>query len=100
MPKNKNNDSKLNIFSRVHLSLFAKELREAGGFDELMISKKALERVDGRSYILSYPNTKEYKNQYLIGKYRGLRPFFSTKVPYSFWSQLYVALRKDMGASQ
>mgnify|MGYP001597942674 CR=1 FL=1 len=100
MPKNKNNEIKLNIFSKIHLSLFAKELREAGGFDELMIIKKALERVDGRSYILSYQNIKEYKKQYLIGKYRGLRSFFNTKVPYSFWSQLYLALRKNMSSFQ
>lgn len=100
MPKIKNNEVKLTIFSKIHLLLFEKELKEAGGFDELMIIKKALERKDGRSYILSYPNAKEYKKQYLTGRYRNLRPFFNTNVPYSFWSQLYLAVKKNMRSSQ
>lgn len=100
MPKSKNNEIKPNIFSKIHLSFFTKELQEAGGFDELMISKRALERVDGRSYILSYKNIKEYKKLYLVGRYRGLRSSFNTNVPYSFWSQLYVALRRNNGSPQ
>jgi len=99
MTNKKNYEINPNTFTRIHLLLFAKELKGAGGFDELMIIKKALERKDGRSYILSYQNIKEYKKQYLTGKYRGLRPFFNTKVPYSFWSQLYLAVKKSMSPS-
>ena len=77
------------------LSFFADELKEAGGFDELMITKKALERVDERSTILTYPNAKDYKEEYLIGKYSSLRPYYKTKVPYSFWSQLYIAFKNN-----
>jgi hypothetical protein len=100
MTNSKKHENKPNTFSKIQLSLFADELKEAGGFDELMISKKALERVNGRSYILSYQNSKEYKKQYLTGKYRGLRPFFNTKVPYSFWSQLYLAVRRNLSSFQ
>ncbi len=87
-------------FTKSQLSYFAKELEEAGGFDELMISKKALEKVKERYSIITYQNTKEYREKYLKGKYRSLRPFFNTKVPYSFWSQLYIALRRSMYLSK
>jgi len=87
-------------FTSSQLSFFAKELKEAGGFDELMITKKALERIDGRSLIITYQNAKDYREKYLKGKYRSLRPYFNTKVPYSFWSQLYIALRRNMCPSK
>jgi hypothetical protein len=74
------------------LTFFAKELNEAGGFDDLMIKKKALERINGSSFIITHNNIQEYKEKYLTEKYRPLRPYFNTKIPYSFWSQLYVAL--------
>jgi hypothetical protein len=82
------------------LSFFSKELVEAGGFDELMISKRALERIDGHSYIVSCQNIDGYKEEYLAGKYRPLRPYFNTKIPYAFWTQLYVALKKNMHPSK
>jgi hypothetical protein len=82
------------------LSFFVKELKEAGGFDELMISKKALERIDERSMIITYPNAKDYREKYLTGKYRSLRPYYKTKVPYSFWSQLYIVFKRNMCSSQ
>jgi hypothetical protein len=82
------------------LSFFVKELKEAGGFDELMISKKALERIDERSTIIKYPNAKDYREKYLIGKYRPLRPYYKTKVPYSFWSQLYIAFKMKICPSK
>ena len=82
------------------LSFFVKELKEAGGFDELMILKKALERIDERSIIIKYPNAKDYREKYLTGKYRSLRPFYKTKVPYSFWSQLYIVFKREMCPSK
>jgi hypothetical protein len=82
------------------LSFFTKELKEAGGFDELMILKKALERIDERSVIMTYPNAKTYREKYLTGKYKPLRPYFNTKVPYSFWSQLYIVFKRKMCTSE
>jgi hypothetical protein len=78
------------------LTFFAKELNEADGFDELMIQKKAFERIDGSTFIITHNNIQEYKEKFLTEKYKPLRPYFNTKIPYSFWSQLYVALRKKM----
>jgi len=91
MPKNKKCK-----FSSAHLALFAKEINKAGGFDELMIIKKALEPKNGAYAILTYQNTKEYKRKYLTRDYGTLQPYFNTKVPYSFWSQLYMALKRKM----
>ena len=81
------------------LSLFKQELSSFGGFDELMIAKKALERVDDRSVIITHDNIKDYKKKFLVGEYKKLRPFYSTKVPYSFWSQLYIEAKKSLKTS-
>jgi hypothetical protein len=98
MIKNKQND--LTIFSKAQLSFFAKEIQEAGGFDELMITKKAIVRSDGRTEIFTYKNIPMYRATHLIGVYKSLRPFFNTKVPYSFWSQLYIAIKGNTVSSQ
>jgi hypothetical protein len=100
MIKTKNTVNKKNHLTSIRispsiLSFFAKELKEAGGFDELMITKKALERVDERSIIMTYPNAKDYREKYLTGKYRILHPYYKTKVPYSFWCQLYIAFKNN-----
>ena len=105
MTKNKNIKNKQLHLTSIHimpsaLSFFSKELIEAGSFDELMISKKALERIDGHSYIITCQNIDDYKEKYLAGKYRTLRPYFNTKIPYAFWTQLYVALKKNMHPSK
>ena len=88
--------NKCKTYTSRQLALFAKEIKKAGGFDELMIEKKAVEPKNGAYAILVYENVKEYKTKYLIGDYKSLRPCFNTKVPYSFWSQLYMALKRKM----
>ena len=88
------------IFSKIQLSFFSKELKEAGGFDDLMLTKKAIERIDGRTVITTYNNIEKYKESFITGKYKSLRPVYNTKVPYSFWSQLYIALKKNMRISK
>ena len=90
----------LKKYTSSQLSFFAKELKDSGGFDELMINKKALEKVEERYSIITYQNTKEYREKFLKGKYRSLRPYFNTKVPYSFWSQLYLAIKRNMCPSK
>jgi hypothetical protein len=92
----KNNHS---IFSETQLSFFDKEMNDAGGFDDLMIKKKAIERANGRIFIFTYQNIAQYRETHLTGVYKPLRPFFNTKVPYSFWGQLYVALKGYAGSS-
>lgn len=83
-------------FTSKQLALFAKEIDKAGGFDELMITKKALEPRNGAYAILTYENIKEYKRKFLTRDYEALRPCFNTRVPYSFWCQLYMALKRKM----
>lgn len=78
------------------LIFFAEEIKKAGSFDELMIKKRAVEPKNGAYAILTFDNIKEYKKKYLTGKYKSLCPYFNTKVPYSFWCQLYMAVRRKM----
>ena len=87
--------NKCKTYTSRQLGLFAKEINKAGSFDELMVSKEALKPKNGAYAILTYENVKDYKNKYLIGNYKSLRPYFNTKVPYSFWSQLYMALKRE-----
>jgi hypothetical protein len=77
------------------LIIFAEEIKKAGNFDELMIKKQAVEPRNGAYAILTYENISEYKRKYLTKHYQSLRPYFNTKVPYSFWCQLYMALRRE-----
>ena len=79
--------------TKAQLSLFSKELEEAGGFDELMIKKKAIEKNEGKIYTFTYNDIEKYKETYLTGVYKKLRPYFNTKVPYAFWSQIYITLK-------
>ena len=79
--------------TKAQLALFKKELQEAGGFDELMIKKKAIEKNEGKIYTFTYKDIERYKETHLTGVYKKLRLHFNTKVPYAFWSQLYIALK-------
>jgi len=92
--------SKNYIFSKSHLSFFAKEMKEAGGFEDLMLKKKSIERIDGRTVINIFPDIEKYKDSFLTGKYKSLRSDYKTKVPYSFWSQFYIALKRNMRPSK
>jgi len=96
----KNKKTEQYIFSKIQLSFFAKELNEAGGFDDLMLKKKAIERIDGRTVITTYNNIEKYKESFLTGRYKSLRPVYNTKVPYSFWCQFYIAIKKNMRLSK
>lgn len=87
------------VLSQRQLNFFEKEINTAGGFDELMIQKQALESKDSSTYILTYNNINEYKKIYLTGVYKSLCPYFKTNVPYSFWSQLYILLKKNKNLS-
>ena len=80
--------------TKAQLKFFAEELEKAGSFDNLMIIKKAIERDDyGKIYTFTYKEIERYKEIHLCGVYEKLRPYFNTKVPYAFWSQLYINLK-------
>lgn len=93
MIKNEKSKYKRIKITKSQLACFEKELDEAGGFDELMIKKNAIEINSGKIYTFTYQNIEKYKEIHLIGEYEKLRPYFNTKVPYAFWSQLYVTLK-------
>ena len=73
---------------------FKKEIEEAGGTDELMIEKEALEYAEGMTLIRIYKDIEGYKEKHLIGVYESLRPIYTTEVPYIFWNRLYVQLNR------
>ena len=73
---------------------FKKEIKEAGGADELMFKKEALKRNNGTINIAKYEDIEGYKEKYLIGVYESLRPIYTTEVPYVFWSKLYELLKR------
>lgn len=93
-----NKKDKLNNLSSGQLKYFAKELEEADGFNELMFIKRAFIRKDGSIFIAIYENITEYKEKYLIGEYESLCSIYKTKIPYTFWSKLYIELNKRKNA--
>jgi hypothetical protein len=86
---------KIPLFTADQLSCFAKEIKEAGSTDLLMLQKEALTQNGESTMIASYKDMEEYKQKYLTGVYESLRPYYSTVVPYVFWSFLYDALVKS-----
>lgn len=76
------------------LKYFHQEIKEAGGFDKLMFRKKALKIKQGMTMIVAYENIDEYKEKYLTGIYGSLRSHYTTEVPYIFWCNLYIMLKK------
>ena len=96
MLKTKKTTTKKIKITKTQLSFFAEELQAAGSFDDLMIQKKAIEKDNhGKIYTFTYKDIEAYKKAHLCGVYEKLRPYFNTKVPYAFWSQLYIALRES-----
>jgi hypothetical protein len=89
--------NKTSSFSSAQLTLFEKELKEAGDFNELMFRKNAFIRKNGSINIVLYNNITEYKEKYLTGEYESLRTIYKTKIPFSFWSKIHIELRKRKG---
>jgi len=76
------------------LKYFQKEIKEAGGVDELMFKKKALKRKNKMTFIAIYNDIEGYREKYLTGVYESLRTNYNTEVPYVFWSKLYEMLQR------
>ena len=76
------------------LRFFQKEIDEAGGVDELMLKKEALERIDGMTLITIYKDIEGYREKYLTGVYESLQTNYNTEVPYVFWSKLFDMLQR------
>ena len=85
---------KTNPFTKEHLQYFKNEIEQAGGTDELMIKKEALEKVEVMTMIRTCKDIEGYKKKHLIGVYESLRPIYTTEVPYVFWNRLYVLLNR------
>lgn len=84
-------ESKTYPYTFDQLRKFKKELKEAGGVEELMIEKEALIRNGEMTIIatLEEEEIEKYKTKYLIGVYGSLQNNFTSKVPYVFWSKVY-----------
>lgn len=91
----KNTNIKIFPFTEEHLKRFRKEMDKAGGFDELMLEKKALSKKLEMKFIPQYHNIEEYKEKFLTGEYESLRQFYDTEMPYVFWSLLNETLRRS-----
>lgn len=76
------------------LRFFEKEIKEAGGVEELMIKKEALRHCNGLSIIVTCKDVEGYREKYITGIYESLQPNFTTEVPYVFWSKLYEMLKR------
>jgi hypothetical protein len=89
-------DLKIFPFTQEHIKEFKKELKRAGGFEELMSQKQAMQGKMGMKYIGLYKDIQEYKNKFLTGVYESLRPMYDTEMPYVFWSALHeILLNKE-----
>jgi hypothetical protein len=91
------NDIKTFPFTKDHMEFFKKEMNEAGGFDELMFQKKALQRRSGMKYIMKFKNIEKYKSKFLTDTYESLRPMYDTEIPYIFWNALHEVILKEYG---
>lgn len=76
------------------LIFFRDEIRKAGGVDELMFQKEALQEYNGMIEIITNVDIEAYKEKHLVGIYESLRNNFTTEVPYVFWSKLYSLLQR------
>lgn len=84
-------DKKTYPYTFDQLRKFKKELKEAGGVEELMLEKEALIR-NGEMTIIATLEENEmeaYKEKHLTGVYESLQNNFTIKVPYVFWSKVY-----------
>lgn len=76
------------MFTKVQLNAFKKELKQAGGFDALMLKKEALKAKLQMKYICLQKNIEDYRSKFLIGIYEPLKKYYDTEVPYVFWSAM------------
>ncbi len=81
-------------FTSENLKHFENEMREAGGFEELMISKNALSNDEGERVVVIQPDLDYYKEKFLVGEYENLRESYDTEAPYLFWGSMYEILVK------
>ena len=89
------NNIKTFPFTSVHFSKFRKELEDAGGFDKLMLKKKALLRRRKMKQINIYYDIEKYKRKFLIDEYESLREFYDTEMPFVFWNAMYETLLRN-----
>lgn len=79
------------------LRQFKKEIEEAGDFEELMLKKEAIKRIDGQTIICRYQNIESYKIKHVTGLYESLRNNLNSEVPYVFWGKIYELVKRYSG---
>jgi len=84
MPKKINPD--IFPFNETQLTLFRRELDEAGSFDKLMIKKEALDSLGEVIYLPMFDDIETYRKKFLSGEYDSLQDFYDVEAPYHFWS--------------
>ena len=81
-------------FSNEAIDQFAAELTLAGGFEKLMIQKKAIKKRRNAFVLLHYQHPYHYSHRFLTGPYADYRSVFEEiKLPYDFWLQLHLAFQ-------
>jgi len=90
-------DLKTFPFTREQIEAFKKEINDAGGFENLMFKKKALQIYNGREIVTSERKIEKYKLKFLTGLYESLRPMYDTEIPYFFWNTLHEIILKEHG---
>ena len=86
--------SKTYPFTIDQLKYFRAELRDAGGFDELMLKKEALKQDGEFTMIVMNKDQEKYKRKHLTGIYKSLQVSYNTEVPYVFWGRMYEMLKR------
>ncbi len=84
---------KTHPYTAAQLSCFEEEIKQAGGFKELMIKKEALKRKNSFQYAIQYHYPFTYQEKYLVDVYKSLRHIFTTETPYAFWKAMYEKLK-------
>ena len=86
--------NKADVYTTEQLEHFKKEMNDAGGFEDLMFLKKALEKKRGTVHISRQQDIENYKQKFLTGIYEPLRKSYNTEVPYVFWGKFYEVINK------
>jgi hypothetical protein len=93
--KNKNQkEANTFPFTESHIKKFKSELEQAGGFEELMVKKKAMKKENEITFVTTFDEIESYKKAFLTGEYESLQPFYDTEMPYTFWIELYRILQR------
>ena len=78
-------------FSEKQLARFRLEIDEAGGFDDLMVAKRALS-LEGEVIQIAKTDIEKYREKFVSGDYESVKEFYDIEEPYDFWRDFYNVL--------